>query len=54
MKCCWEDPSNSYLDDQVTRIVYRITRYCDAIASMIGDGRDAVYEDVRETYSLIS
>ena len=45
-----EDPSNSYLDDQVTRLACRLTGYCDAIADVFGIGYDTVYEDVHEAY----
>ena len=45
-----EDPSNIYLDDQVTRLACRLTGYCDAIADMFGVGYDTVYEDVHEAY----
>jgi len=45
-----EDPSNIYLDDQVTRLACRLTGYCDAIADMFGVGYDTVYEDVHGAY----
>lgn len=43
-----EKPSNSYLDNQVTRLACRLTGYCDAIADMFGDGYDTVCENVHE------
>ena len=41
-----EEPSNGYLDNQVTRLACRLTRHCDAIADMFGVGYDTVDEDV--------
>ena len=43
-------PSNSYLEDQVTRLACRLNGYCDAIADMFGIGYDAVYEAAYEAY----
>lgn len=43
-------PSNSYLEDQVTRLACRLNGYCDAIADMFGIGYDAVYEAAYGAY----